>query len=265
MWRTATLLCLTALAACSLDNGSFRYVSDVERTWIRGVVTLPAGVTGVEAVRGRVVTTITKVNNSNNTFPLVLYLHGCTGIGNFSFFDRLASRGYVVIAPDSFARRLRPRQCDPAKTRGGNNLFVYDFRSAEITYALERIESISWIDFDNLFLIGVSEGAVAAALFRGDVFNARVLAQWTCTGAPLIEGIDAPAHEAILSIVRENDPYYSSDNTIAQSGDCGTFLAGRQNSESVILPSLTDSRDHDVFANEAGVDMILEFLFKHRR
>ena len=126
MYRIALLLCMTVLSACVAGNSSFEYVSDVERTWVRGVVTLPPGVTGVDAVRGRVGAIIAKGDSPDQALPLVLYLHGCTGIGNFAFFDKLASSGYAVIAPDSFARRLRPRQCDPARSSGGNNLFVYD-------------------------------------------------------------------------------------------------------------------------------------------
>ena len=91
-------------------------------------------------------------------FPAVIYMHGCTGFGDTRLLETLARAGFVVIAPDSMARRYRPLQCDPKTRTGGQNLFVYDFRQAEISYALERIRSLDWVDRDGLFLVGVSEG-----------------------------------------------------------------------------------------------------------
>ena len=194
--------------------------------------------------------------------PVAIYLHGCTGVGNLDFLKDLAATGVVVVAPDSFARRYRPLQCDPRTKTGGQNLFVYDFRLAELTFALERLGQAPWADLDNLFLVGNSEGGVAAALFRGDVFNARVITQWTCQGAPLVRGIAAPEGTPILAIVRENDPFYDARNTPAQQGHCGKYLEGRPGSRSIVL---TAGEAHDVYNESAAVQTILDFINRNRR
>ncbi|MFP6759088.1 MAG: hypothetical protein VCC99_12865 [Alphaproteobacteria bacterium] len=240
--------------------------SDIERTWSQAVVVLPPSASGQEPPVGRLssrhIRRATRIFANGPGAPVALYLHGCTGIGNYMFFDTLARAGYAVIAPDSFARSYRPLQCDPETTTGGKNLFVYDFRLAELTFALEQIGKLDWVDFDNLFLVGTSEGAVAAALFRAKVFNARVLAQWTCQGAPLVRGIDAPPATPILAIVGADDPYYASANTSQQQGDCGTFIAGRPGSRSLVLP---EGAGHNIYDDPRAVGEIIGFMGEHLR
>lgn len=192
--------------------------------------------------------------------PTVIYLHGCTGLRNAAVLRQLAAAGFAVIAPDSFARRYRPMQCRPRERRGGENLFVFDFRMSELAYAVHKLPELSWVDMTRLFLIGNSEGAVAAAHYRGDVFRARILAQWTCHGGHLVAGISAPPSEPILTFVQFNDPWYDSRRTRGQAGDCGRFLSGRPESQSVIL---SDEGRHDIFGNPTTMGKIVRFLRRH--
>jgi len=251
---------ITFLSGCAVMNE----YSDLQRTWYYGKIFVPEFQN--TKINTFLIKDLDKSNNiSDRKLPLVLYLHGCTGLGNFDLLNKIAGEGFVVIAPDSFARKFRPLQCDPINKTGGRNLFVYDFRSAEITYALEKIGDLSWIDFNNLFIFGVSEGAVATSLFRGSVFNGRIITQWTCKGAPLIEGIDAPINEPILSIIREGDPYYISSNTKDQSGNCSDYFNGRPNSSSIILPTQTGDLAHDVLTDKKVFNVIKSFLNMQRR
>lgn len=175
--------------------------------------------------------------DAGRRYPVVLYLHGCTGMGRMEkeFGEGLAARGYVFIAPDSMARRYRPLQCDPRTITGGKNLFVFDFRLAEISYALDRLKDEPWVDRDNLFLIGGSEGGVAAALYRGDEFAARIIFQWTCHGAPLVRGLAGSDNTPVLAVVNKGDPWYQPNKTANQSGDCGDFIRLRPGSKSIVL------------------------------
>ena len=252
------------LAACAQGFTVPGGQSDIDKTWAQAVVVLPPSGSGQEPTVGRLssrdIRRATRVFASGPGAPVALYLHGCTGIGNYTFFDTLARAGYAVIAPDSFARRFRPLQCDPETTTGGKNLFVYDFRLAELTFALERMGELDWIDFDNVFLVGTSEGAVAAALFRAEVFNARVLTQWTCQGAPLVRGIDAPPATPILAIVGADDPYYAAANTPQQQGDCGVFMADRPESRSFVLP---EGAGHNIYDDPRAVGEIIVFMGEH--
>ena len=272
LWRT--LLCragaarfglvFLALGATACASGAPTGRADLQRTWHEALVVLPhsAGTEGSVWTRqsSSAVARHMRKFPRGTQFPTVVFLHGCTGIGNFLFLEDLVREGYAVVAPDSFARRYRPLQCDPKTSRGGRNLFVYDFRSAELTYALERLPNLPWVDLDNLFLIGASEGAVTAALFRGDVFNARVIVQWTCTGAPLVEGIGAPHRTPVLAIVREDDPYYAAANTTGQQGHCGFYLTDRANSQSLVIRAGAGDAAHDVLSDPGAIAAILKFL-----
>ena len=261
--KAGAMVSMLLLAGCALPALSSR--SELARTWDRATVVLPtAG--GEEPL-------ITMMNNSPlaarrsvhgraNKFPTVIYMHGCTGLGSREFLKRLGGAGFAVIAPDSFARRFRPLQCDPRSKTGGYNLFVYDFRLAEIAYALHRIGELDWVDGDNLFLVGSSEGGVAAALYRGDEFNARVITQWSCNGAPVVRGIAAPPREPILAIVHAEDPWYVPERTQGQRGHCGEFMAGRPSSRSIVIPG--EGR-HDVFEDGRHVEEVMTFLKRHRR
>lgn len=190
-------------------------------------------------------------------FPTVLFLHGCDGLAGLNPLRAIARRGFAVVAPDSFARRFRPPQCDTVTQTGGKNLYVYDFRAAEITYALQRMRRLPWVDQRRLFLVGHSEGGLAAAHYRGDAFRARVIAEWTCHGAPVVAGLSAPPDEPVLAVVRANDPWYRRAGGRGQGGDCGTFFGPRPRSRSIVL---RQGQLHDVMSDAEGIGPILEFL-----
>ncbi len=236
--------------------------ADLVRTWARARVVLPGDGSGGRVLRMDspvLDRQLARFRAAGRRLPVLLYLHGCTGLrqGSFAFMRAMAAAGFAVIAPDSMARRFRPWQCDPKAKRGGFHLYVYEFRLAEIAYALERLEGLDWVDRRRLYLMGVSEGGVAAALYRGSEFRARVIAQWTCHGGPLVRGLLAPADEPVLAVVRDRDPWYDSNHTQAQGGDCGVFFGDRPGSRSVVLE--TGSK-HDVLADPAVRRMIISFL-----
>ena len=259
---------LAALGLCLAVAGCFRIPlfdnrADLELTWEKAVVALPAQAGAQPLVDivddvdiGRELGRIA----SGGRWPVVLYLHGCNGIGGFDFFRRLARAGYVVVAPDSLARDYRPLQCDPKSVTGGANLFVYEFRLAEISYALQQLAAADWVDPDNLFLIGASEGGVAAALYRGGEFRARIIAMWTCQGQPLVRGISAPPGTPILTVVRADDPWYDPTRTAGQKGDCREFLEQRPGSRSIVA----QGTNHNVFNDPQLVRQMVQFLDRNR-
>ena len=246
------------LGACS--SGFALGPSDIERTWEYAVVALPP--ISAEAPL------LSRMNNPDvadrlllvpdgKRLPVVVYMHGCTGVGNVEFLQSLAQAGFAVIAPDSFARAFRPLQCDPEAKTGGYNVFIYDFRQAEISFALEQLWSEDWADWSRMVLVGASEGAVAAALYRGDEFKGRVIAQWTCTGAPLVSGIAAPLDEPVLAVVGEEDPWYVPVTEANGTGDCGLFLVDRPGSRSLVVEG---PGAHDVFQDAIAVETMVDFL-----
>ncbi len=253
------------LGACQAPIPGLDSRPDIELTWARAVVALPPSKGGEEPFVGRLSDSGVAARVASyplgTRLPTVFYSHGCTGLGKFEFFKALARQGYAVIAPDSMARRYRPLQCDPETQTGGFNLFVYDFRLTEISFGLDRLHQLAWVDRDNLFLIGISEGGVAAALYRGDEFRARVIAQWTCSGASIVEGIGAPPNEPVLAIVYDGDPWYDPKRTNLQKGDCGVYFGSRPGSSSFVL---SGGVQHDIFTTEQSLNAILEFLNNNR-
>jgi hypothetical protein len=260
MLKAVAIVPLLVLAACgvvSLPDSR----PDLARTWDRATVVLPA--IGGRPIRfARIDDGEVGGEVGGRRLPTVIYLHGCTGLGDRDFLRRLAAAGFAVIAPDSFARSYRPLQCDPKNKSGGYNLFIYEFRLAELAFALQRAAELEWVDRRNLFLIGSSEGGVAAALYRGGEFNARVIAQWTCHGAPIVRGLGAPEGEPVLAIVHQGDPWYRPERTRGQGGDCGQFMGDRPASRSIVL---SGSGGHNVFTEPGNVATVVTFLSRHRR
>jgi dienelactone hydrolase len=253
------------LSACNAPIPIIDPRPDIELTWAEAGIALPPFRSGEEVLLANLEDNSVKDRLASlprrAKLPVILYAHGCTGLGSGPLFKTLAKAGYVVIAPDSMARRYRPLQCDPKTQTGGYNRFVYDFRLTEISFALDRLKRLAWVDQQKIFLIGVSEGGVAAALYRGDEFRARVIAQWTCTGAPIVQGIFAPLDEPVLTIVRDADPWYDKKRTRRQRGDCGAFMQGRPNARSIILKG----GDHNLLDEKDNVRTVLEFLEIYRR
>jgi len=190
--------------------------SDIARTFDEAMVVLPRQ-KGLEPLVGKLSSTAIKDHladlPANWRFSTIVYMHGCTGHGSLTPLLNFAMAGFAVIAPNSFARRFRPLQCRPSEQKGGDNIFVFDFRLVEISYALQRMAALPWINNDRLYLVGTSEGGVAAALYRGEEFRSRVIAQWTCHGLPFVRGLAAPPGEAVMAIVRSDDPWYQPDRT----------------------------------------------------
>ena len=235
------------------------FESDIARSVDHAMVFLPRGTK--EPLAGRmgspqIAEALARVD-PREPLATLIYMHGCTGLGDFDLLNAIAQRGFAVVAPDSFARRYRPMQCDPKAHVGGRNVFVFDFRMTEVSYTLHRLRQLPWVDHQRMFLAGTSEGGVAAALYRGDDFRARVIAQWTCQGAPLVRGLAAPLGEPVLAVVRADDPWYDPRRTPGQRGDCGAYMEGRPRSESVIL---RNGPGHNVFDDPKALSRVLEFL-----
>lgn len=169
-------------------------------------------------------------------WPTILYLHSCEGLGpHREDFRRYAQLGFVVIAPNSFARAHRPLGCYEEQ-----EMFIryFDiaaaFQRAELDYAVARLAEFSWIDRSNLFLIGSGMGGMVAAQYQGADFTGHVIEGWGCRGPnPIFDGIWAPPGVRIYSAVSRNDPWY--ENNAGFSVDCETFIADRPNSVAVVL------------------------------
>lgn len=250
------------LAACAAGPTPAGRMSDLELTWHQAQSAVPdmigGGVTYIsDPARQELLA------STGRKFPVVVYMHGCTGISDSdrALMRTIAKAGYVVVAPNSMARKYRPLQCASWNKQGGFNLFVFDFRQEEINFALQQMAGNPWADWDNLFIVGVSEGGLAAAHFRGGLFKARVITQWTCHGSTWVRGMDGPEDTPVLAVVRKDDPWYTSGSG-KQAGDCSAFFGDkRPGSESIVLE---EGKGHDVIDDPGVASRIVDFLGRYR-
>jgi dienelactone hydrolase len=212
---------------------------ELDRTWSDALVFLPPEL-GLEF--GRLlnndgnIAAIANTPDSCRQWPTILYLHSCEGLGaHREDLRRYAQLGFVVIAPNSFARAHRPLGCYEER-----ELFIryFDiaaaFQKAELDYAVARLAEFSWIDRSNLFLIGSGMGGMVAAQYQGADFAGHVIEGWGCRGPnPIFDGIWAPPGVRIYSAVSRNDPWFQNNEGF--SVDCETFVADRPDSIAVIL------------------------------
>ncbi len=225
---------LLALSACA--NMSANKPSEVRKTWDRAVVLIKDDTLGV--ISGRmgnpaIAWSMSKLEENRAKRPVVVYLHGCTGLywnEGPSLFRDLAERGYVVVAPDSFARNYRPQQC------GAQNRWTAAARFAEIRFAREQLRKLGWADQRYIFLAGGSEGGYYAGAYGGGDFKGRIIMSAPCW-------VGAGDMSNTLAVWSRRDPWMRGTN-------CAR--ADRK----VVL----DSAEHNVLLLEETADAVRSFL-----
>lgn len=186
----------------------------VERTWERAYFYVPADAnpagTGVLGGRRDLASVRRALDGlaAGPRRPVVVYLHGCGGFGNSGSVNAtmLAEAGYVVVAPDSFARPNRVKNCDPITHSRAGPAGIYaevvKWRLEELDRALQGLRGFAWVDWGNLFLFGHSQGSNAAAAYPGNVFRGRIMSGTRCS-----TGYQGPAAEPALAVYSEHDPW----------------------------------------------------------
>lgn len=277
-WLLALLLPAAALAAglhndtrevtpaAEMTPADWSDPAETERAWQAALVRVP-GADGVVA------TTVADLAAAGvppePRHPTVVYLHGCSGIrpGTLRRIDFLAANGYAVIAPASLARIKYPQSCDVAGRRGGLYRQTLRMRQQDAAHAIRQARRLPWVDPRNLFLMGLSEGAITAATFEGETeaerVNARVVEGWTChAGWHEYHGVNAPPDQPVLALVAADDPWFRNS---WNRGDCGRFLDETNGSRSVVYEDAPLRERHELLEDAAVRRTVLDFLARHRR
>ena len=180
-------------------------------------------------------------------YPTVIYLHGCAGL-SYAAATRmkfLADAGFAVIAPNSLARLKYPRSCNPYTNRSGMYRGTLYIRLQDAAYAIKEAAGLPWVDANNIILMGLSEGGLAAALHKTDSrypLRARIVEGWTCqAGWTDYRGMNAPPNEPVLTLTAKYDPWYYQRST---EGSCEKFLHPSNGSRSIVYTSDRLSRTH---------------------
>ena len=239
--------------------------AEMERAWQAALIRIPNG-------EGKyIATTIDRLSdkkiNNIHVYPTVIYLHGCSGVweGTYARINFLAMNGYAVIAPVSFARKKYPKSCDPEQKVGGFYRGTLKMRQYDAGYAIAKAKTLSWVDSNNVFLMGFSQGGVTTATFSSKSkltsVNARVIEGWTCNaGWHEYSGIKAPKSEPVLTLVGINDPWFQNSWT---KGDCSSSLHKRNGSKSIVYNDDYLGHRHALFERQEVKSTVLQFLRTH--
>jgi dienelactone hydrolase len=187
--------------------------------------------------------------------PVIIYMHGCAGFNSesASWGEHLSSLGFIVVEPDSFARRSESN-CDTKAKKAGMFPKAHGMRLQEIKYALEEVRKSPWADRNNIFLMGFSEGGTAVARTRLAGFSGVIITGWRCTNTknPNFDGIFAPKETPILTVEWNKDDW----QTDATKGSCSDKFGDRPKATQLLLPG----NGHAVFDQVKAREAVAQFI-----
>jgi len=249
------------IAPNKMSEEDWSKLIELERTWNAALVRMPKE-TG--KYTSAIMKDVPKKIGFKKQFPTVIYLHGCAGVwaGTHSRVNFLAKSGFAVIAPVSFAREKYPQSCDPYTNKAGMYRGTLKMRQYDAGYAIANAKKLAWVDPDNVFLMGHSQGGITTATFSSPEklmrVNARVVEGWTChAGWEEYRGINAPSDEPVLTLVGKNDPWFKNE---WMRGDCGKFINTNNGSKSVVFNAGYLSGRHELLEDAKVQKIVLEFL-----
>jgi dienelactone hydrolase len=227
------------------------FAKDVELSWEKALIYTP----------GAFLSKSPQNLALDKKYPVVVYLHGCTGITSnhdIQWARFLANQNFLVVMPDSMARPNRKSNCDP-RLQGGTNVFpqAYEYRQQEIAYAKEQVHKSTWWDQKNIFLMGHSEGGIATSQSNHGQFNGLVISAWTCTHAsnPDFDGIKSPKDIPALAVAFLDDTWRKGK---ANEGRCANKADGRN----LVQVDLA-GREHSTYESRIARDAVTKFLGQH--
>lgn len=163
--------------------------------------------------------------------PVIIHLHGCgqsDGLSDIQSEGRaMAEMGFIVVAPNSFARPGRPVSCDPRKAErfpDAPHALLNRYRLEELRYALAQVLQAPWADPNRIFVSGFDEGADAVLAFRDPAVLGRIAIGAPCRFEPVVD----PKLPTLLIIARD-DLWFSEIHEPAMAGQCRRKLGGQPN------------------------------------
>jgi len=202
-------------------------------------VALPANATGGAIYFGK----LTSVPPTKATVPVIVFLHGSSGLGLKAIGDWqrwLAGEGYASIAPNSMVLPDRITYTSPVSREVYEK--IHALRASEIPLALAALRGQSWADPKRLILSGASEGGPAVARYAGGEFAGRVIFSWSCEDNYFVTAHRTAVRpgDKILNIMSASDPFFSPANAWLDAphavGHCGPALHDDKAAMIVLIP-----------------------------
>ena len=196
------------------------------------------------------------------SYPTVLYMHGSSGLYRGEVYQHyiVEELGYLFFAPNSYKIKNRPTYCSPAKLK--KYMKVHRVRVAEIEYNSKRLLKSGFVDKNNLFLMGNSEGGLAVAIFKSKKFRARIVTAFSCESSYFYKNfkLGSKKSEPLLNIIGTHDEFFGENtlynNKYKVKGNGIEKLKNYKNAKVVILPKAK----HDLTKNIYVKSEILNFL-----
>lgn len=219
---------------------------DVRKSWEQSVVHVP----------GNFLTKTVDTVNVSAAMPVVVFLHGCAGIGvtERRWADFLKAENFIVVLLNSYAIDNREKNCIPAtRTTNIGKVPVNSLRPAEAEYAMSKLKEKAWADKNNIFLMGHSEGGMGTFLTRDVGFSGIVITGFVCfLKRPFASSKDTPT----LIINYERDPFFEKpDRDYLQCSD-KFYWSFRTNTKEILLPG----RGHGSADNRTAQEAVTTFL-----
>jgi hypothetical protein len=198
---------------------------------------------------------------SDKAFPAVVFLHGCGGITDHErrWAQHLKSEGFVAVFPDSLRIPGRQRNCtqDPSFNGEFSNVLMSQLRPAEFAHTMSQLKNSSWVDQKNIFLMGHSEGAMAAYLIRDESVRGVVISGFPCSEGGALRGpLRAPLDTATLVVNWELDTSFARPGRpYIQCAD-RPFWRLRTSAAQVLLPG----QGHPTGFSPLARDAVTQFL-----
>jgi len=256
------------LSACQTDGATNPITSvqinqtereQLDRVWSNTLIVMPQD-PALYIYRGRNLDLIEKKYPATQRYPAVVFLHGSTGLYTTStqitrMVHAMAAAGFVVFAPDSLARPVPP-YADAKTFKSRIGYAEVQDRISEAKMVYERIQQFSWIDGNNVFVAGHSMGGMSVQNISSGEFRGYVVLGYHCGphNDRRLEGIKVPRYRPILSIIGTNDEWFA--NGPNRSVNCGQYMSGRINAESVVLPGIP----HDISQDATAMPKVVAFL-----
>ncbi|AXX93371.1 hypothetical protein CPU12_08430 [Malaciobacter molluscorum LMG 25693] len=198
-------------------------------------------------------------------YPVLFFMHGSAGLAyGKKYKDEVLKENFIFFAPNSFKIKNRPTYKTPTKLK--NYEQVHKLRLAEIFYNIKKLKEFEFIDFNNIFLMGSSEGAHAVSKYKGNEFKGRIIAAYSCEKNYYSNDfkIGAKKKDPILNIIGTQDEYFSSYSKYENkevTGNCASALLKYKNAKVVILPKTK----HNVIENQYTIPEVINFLKFHTK
>ena len=195
-------------------------------------------------------------------YSTVLYMHGSSGLYRGEVYRNyiVEELGFIFFAPNSHKIKNRPIYQSPTKLK--EYIKVHKVRVAEIDYNYRKLKQNSFINKKNIFLMGNSEGGLAAAIFKSNKFRGRIVTAFSCESSYFYKNfkLGSKKSEPFLNIIGTDDEFFAKDTKLNKNykvtGNGIEKLKNFENAKVVILPKAK----HDLTLNIYLKDEILSFL-----